>query len=121
MAKSNKTKKNILKEDKARQREIHNEVEAFVHPKYPGLDKVKFGLAGGILSGACVLITTLLALGGSFSGYTNLAIPWLEAMYGFAGYSVSWIGSLIGAVYGFVDVFAGLFIFAWIYNKFLGH
>lgn len=35
----------------------------------------------------------------------------------YLGYSTSWLGSIIGLVYGFADGFISLFLLAWIYNK----
>ena len=33
------------------------------------------------------------------------------------GYSVSWVGAIIGTIWGFVDGLIGGAIFAWLYNK----
>jgi len=105
-------KKKVDKERK----EIRNAVEAFVHPKYPGLSVGKFGLAGGIVTGLCVLITTILAI------YSGIGTAWGAALidiYGFLGYNISWLGAILGAIYGFIDGFILTWVFALIYNKLL--
>ena len=33
------------------------------------------------------------------------------------GYTVSWVGAIIGTIWGFVDGLIGGAIFAWLYNK----
>jgi len=81
--------------------------------KYQKLNAVKFGLACGIVSGVFIALTTLFSLYGYATLWGNL----IEDIYGFMGYSISWIGVLIGAIYGFIDGFVMTSIFAWIYNK----
>ena len=75
------------------------------------LNAVKFGIAGGIVTGICVLLITLFA--SYFPGCSNLI---LEA-YGRFGYSLKGIGMLLGLVYGFIDGFIVVWLFALIYNK----
>ena len=76
------------------------------------LNPRNFGLAGGIMFAACMLVMTLLAL---YTGYGVAMLQVFESIY--PGYSISLIGSVVGAAYGFFDCFIGLWIFAWIYNK----
>jgi len=77
------------------------------------LHAVKFGLACGIVSGLLIAVTTLAGIYGYFAECNALIV----SMYGFVGYSVSHLGILLGAVYGFIDGFVLGGIFAWIYNK----
>ncbi len=71
-----------------------------------------FGLAGGILWGLALLVTTWISIP------THYAAGFLDIIQGiYPGYRVSFIGSFLGLAYGFVDGFAGLFILAWLYNR----
>jgi len=79
------------------------------------LNALKFGLAGGITAGICVALTTILGIFELFPEYNSLIV----SIYGFLGYSISWLGVLLGAIYGFLDGFILVIIFAWIYNKLL--
>lgn len=83
--------------------------------KFGKLNVLKFGIAGGIVTAICISFTTLLGIFGFFLEYNNLIV----SIYGFLGYSLSWLGVILGAVYGFVDGFILTIIFAWIYNKLL--
>ena len=65
------------------------------------------GIIGG---GAMFLLAWWLIIIGNAEGPTTL----LERMY--IGYSFTPIGSVIGAVWGFVDFAIGGAIFAWLYN-----
>ena len=71
-----------------------------------------FALAGGILWGASLFILTWLGI----LGYGSEHAAALAKSY-YIGYSVSPIGSLIGAVYGFFDAGIGCTLFALLYNK----
>lgn len=71
------------------------------------------GLAGGILGAASIFIITWLSL---FTGYASLWLALMADVY--PGFSISVPGSFIGLVYGFIDGFIGLFILAWLYNRF---
>ena len=91
---------------------ISKAVERFT---YPRLNAVKFGVAGGIVTGLVVLLTTLMAL-------ANYGVVWavmILGIYGSLGYSITPLGSIVGGIYGFVDGFIVTFAFAWIYNKLL--
>ena len=72
-----------------------------------------FGLAGGLLWGASMFLLTWLGL----MGYGSQEAGSIARAY-YVGYSVTPIGSLIGAAYGFFDAGIGCTIFALIYNKF---
>lgn len=76
------------------------------------LDIKRFALAGGILTGLCIFIVTLVSVGNGYAG------EWLKLLESvFPGYHVTLVGSVVGLVYGFVDGFVKLGIFAWVYNK----
>lgn len=79
------------------------------------LNAKNFGLAAGIFWGLSMFVMTLINI------YTGYAGQWLSLMADiYPGYEISFLGSVIGLAYGFVDGFVGLFIFAWIYNKLNG-
>ena len=82
--------------------------------KYAGLNPKAFGLAGGILWGAGVVITALFAI--SVGGVLADFVTWMGEFY--KGYDVSAQGALIGGIWGFVDAGIACWIFAWLYNKF---
>ena len=71
-----------------------------------------FALAGGIMWGASVFVLTWCSLQG-YGGVDALSV--VKSYY--IGYSVSPIGSVIGAVYGFFDMGIACAIFAVLYNK----
>mgnify|MGYP001226025901 FL=1 len=71
-----------------------------------------FGLALGILGGSAMFILAWwLILTGNAEGPTTI----FERIY--IGYSFTPVGSLIGALWGFVDWGIAGVIFAWLYNK----
>ncbi|MEO8083570.1 MAG: hypothetical protein ABI780_07095 [Ardenticatenales bacterium] len=82
------------------------------------LNAMKFGLAGGITVGACVALTTVAALLG-VAGFPPLA-AWIATYYGPWGYSVTWLGVLVGFAYAFLDGFALFGVLAWLYNRLVG-
>jgi hypothetical protein len=75
------------------------------------LNPKNLGLAGGILWGAVLFVTTLIAAG---TGYAASFLDLIMSVY--PGYAISLTGSFIGLAYGFLDGFIGLYIFAWLYN-----
>ena len=86
-------------------------------PKAMKLDAVKLGLAAGIITGICVGLTIIASLVGIFEGYTSLVIEWLDAIYGFVGYSTSVLGVFLGAIYAAIDTFIFVWLVALLYNK----
>jgi hypothetical protein len=76
---------------------------------------LKFALAGGILIALCFALMTLASIlnVAGFKEFTSLLVQF----YGAWGYSVSWLGILVGAFWGFVEGFIHLGLLAWIYNK----
>ena len=77
------------------------------------LNELRFALAGGIVLAICIAFTTLFGLVGYFP-FSNMLIA---DMYGRFGYSLSWPKVLLAPIYGFIDTFILVYIFAWIYNK----
>jgi hypothetical protein len=77
------------------------------------LDALKFGLAGGILGGVVMFLMTVWMM--YIPSPTNKFL--IMEIYGLFGYDVTWLGAVIGAVYGFVDSFIFFGVFAWLYNK----
>ena len=75
------------------------------------LNPKNLGLAGAIIWGLCIFITTLVSVS---TGYAEELLSVLASIY--PGYRVSLPGSLIGLAYGVFDGFVALFILAWIYN-----
>jgi len=74
------------------------------------LDVKGFALAGGILWGLSVFTITWLKI----AGYGS-ALEVIKSYY--LGYTVTPLGSAIGAVYGFFDAGIGCLLFAILYNK----
>jgi hypothetical protein len=72
-----------------------------------------FALAGGILWALCMFILTWWVM--VFTG--NTGDPTIIGKMYYIGYSISPLGSVIGAVYGFFDAGIGCAIFALLYNK----
>jgi hypothetical protein len=69
-------------------------------------------LAGGIVWGVALFLTTLIAVW--TGGYAMSFLQVVASIY--PGYSISYVGSLIGLIYGFLDVFIGVYIVVWVYN-----
>lgn len=78
------------------------------------LNILKFGLAGGILVGGCFFISTIFAIIGipGFDSFVKI----LESIYGYYGYSISFVGALAGALWGFIEGLIHFGILAFIYN-----
>ena len=77
------------------------------------MDVKALGLALGITWGVGVLILGLLD---KFFGYGADMVYFLSGYY--IGFEATFLGSLIGGVWGFVDAGVGGVIIAWLYNKF---
>ena len=79
------------------------------------LNTKAFALTSGIFLGEAVFLMTVWLL---VFGFEGQQIRTLDHFY--FGYSFSFIGAVIGAVWGFIDgAICGLF-FAWLYNKLNG-
>ena len=72
------------------------------------------GLAVGILWGAAMLLVTIADV---LWGFGHSFVSVFQGLYAW-GYTVSWLGALVGGIYGFVDGFFAGFITIWLYNKF---
>jgi len=83
---------------------------------YSKINKVKFALAAAIIMAAFILILTLIAVIEPFGHHPQIT-SLFSTVYGGIGYSVTYLGALIGAAYVFVDTFILMWIFAWLYNK----
>lgn len=81
---------------------------------YARLHIWSFGFALGILWGLSMLLTGWVAM---TMGWGEDFVFALRAMY--IGYDVTFWGSVIGGIWGFVDMFIGGVILAWLYNLFL--
>ncbi|MBN1405683.1 MAG: bacteriophage holin [Candidatus Omnitrophica bacterium] len=71
-----------------------------------------FGLAGGILWSVSMFVLTWLGI----LGYGSQEAAAIAKSY-YIGYSVTPIGSLIGAIYAFFDAGIGCALLALLYNK----
>lgn len=71
-----------------------------------------FGLTCGILWGLAVFLSTYWLL---ITGSPGSTMALLHKFY--FGYSVSWLGGIIGLIWGFVDGIICGYIFGWLYNK----
>ena len=76
------------------------------------LDVKALGLALGIIWGVCMI----------FAGITSMlwgwGTKWMEVMSSFyVGYKATFLGSIIGGIWGFFDAGIGGVIVAWLYNK----
>lgn len=79
------------------------------------LNVLKFALAAGIWLAICLILMTVSAML-NIPGFPEFAKS-LVNIYGPYGYSVSWLGILVGAIWGFIEGFVHFGILAWIYNK----
>jgi hypothetical protein len=88
--------------------EINSDQEVKMH-----LDVKAFSLACGILWGSAVFFATLWLMAFGFEGYL---ISQLDHFY--FGYSLSFLGAVIGGAWGFVDGAISGALLAWLYNRF---
>ena len=78
------------------------------------LSKLALGLSFGVVWGLSVFFMGLLAM------CCQYGQPFVDAIGSFyIGYEATWLGSLIGALWGFVDFFLFGFFIALFYNIFL--
>lgn len=72
----------------------------------------RVAMAGGILWGAVIFVTTLASV---WWGYgTDFLKIWMSI---YPGYTISLGGSVVGFIYGFLDMFVGIYIINWVYRK----
>ena len=75
------------------------------------LHSARLGFAGGILWGITVFIMTVISI------YTGYATEFLNILSGvYIGYTITWWGSVLALIYGFIDGFIGFLLLAWLYN-----
>jgi len=78
-------------------------------PTYSKINAVKAGISGGIIGAILIFLTTITGI----LGYSQAAGLLNSTIWSNFGYSVSWIGAIIGAIFGFI-IWG---IFSLIYNK----
>jgi len=71
-----------------------------------------FGLSLGIIWGAGILIMAITAM---LFGYGDLFVKAIGSVY--IGYKATILGSIIGAIWGFIDAGIGGVVIACLYNK----
>lgn len=81
--------------------------------KYAKLHALGFGFALGILGGISMFIIGLFAMGGYGASYVTM----VSSIY--VGFGPTILGSVIGAIWGFLDCFVFGVIFAALYNCFV--
>ncbi len=72
-----------------------------------------FGLAVGIVWGVGMFVLGIIAMA---FGWGDRFVEILSSLY--IGYKATFLGSIVGAVWGFIDAGIGGIIVAWLYNKF---
>lgn len=75
------------------------------------VDNKAFSLAGGITWALGVFLT---GVGSTAVPGWSAAVNWLGQFY--IGYAPTFIGSVIGAVWAFLDVAIGLYVFLYLYD-----
>ena len=75
------------------------------------LDPKAFALASGILWAACLFTMTVISYS---TGYAADFLNVVASIY--PGYKITPTGSIIGAIYGFVDAFIGMYVLIWLYT-----
>ncbi len=85
--------------------------------EFSKIHPLRFALAAGCYGALLGIFVTASAMFG-LPGFVEFAKQ-LESFYGPWGYSVSWSGACVGALYGFQEGFVHLGLLALIYNKFL--
>ncbi|OGC03845.1 hypothetical protein A2276_08345 [candidate division WOR-1 bacterium RIFOXYA12_FULL_43_27] len=79
------------------------------------LDPLKFGLSAGIIWGIGVFMMALIAK------ETSYGIGFVSALGKiYIGEGPTFLGAILGMIYGFFDAGIGFFVFAWLYNKLAG-
>ncbi|MBD3379000.1 MAG: hypothetical protein GF408_00865 [Candidatus Omnitrophica bacterium] len=79
------------------------------------LDVKALALAGGILWAAGMFILTWLGI----LGYGSSAAAEIARSY-YVGYTVTPVGSIVGAAYGFIDAGIGFGLLGYLYNRLAG-
>ena len=77
------------------------------------LNVMGFAIAWGASFGVWIMILGWMAM----FGWGNKIVDILSSLY--IGYAPTWLGGIIGGVWGFFDWAIGAAIVAWIYNMFI--
>lgn len=76
------------------------------------IDIKALGLTLGIVWGAAMFLLGLMVM------FFNWGAAWVELMSSlYIGYKATFLGSLIGGIWGFVDAGIAGVVVAWLYNK----
>jgi hypothetical protein len=78
------------------------------------VDIKALGLTLGIVWGVAMFLLGLMVM------FFNWGVAWVELMSSlYIGYKATFLGSIIGGIWGFVDAGIAGVIIAWLYNKLL--
>ena len=72
----------------------------------------KFALTGGIVWGVAIFLCTILNV---YFGYATAFLNGIASIY--PGFTLTLGGSIVGGIYGFFDMFIGVYIVAWLYQR----
>ena len=72
----------------------------------------KVALTGGIIWGAIMFLTTLASV---YWGYGTDFLKVWQSIY--PGFRTSFAGSFVGLIYGFLDMYVGIYFIYWVYGK----
>jgi len=75
-------------------------------------DTKRVALAGGSVWGVLMFLTTIAA---ATTGYGMTFLQVMTSIYPW--YSITFAGSVVGLIYGFLDVFIGVYIVVWVYKQ----
>jgi hypothetical protein len=81
------------------------------------LSPVAFGLAAGVIWAVALFVAAIIHMIGG-TAYGAGMVTSLSHVY--IGYSATFGGAVIGALWGFFDIGIGFLVFAWLYNCFSG-
>ena len=77
------------------------------------INSKSLGLAGGVIWGVFIMLVTWITL---LTGCGFVFLSTLADLY--PGYSISFLGSIVGLIWGFVAGFIKLYALGWLYNFF---
>lgn len=80
---------------------------------YAKIHAIKLGLAAGIIWGVSLFALTIICI---HTGYAEGLLNALADLY--PGYSITYVGALVGGLIGFADAGICFFLLAWLYNQF---
>ena len=89
-------------------------IEATISSDTSKLAVATFGLAFGIMWALAMFLLGLMA---ALNGWGGTIVEVFSSLY--IGYGPSFVGSIAGAVWGFVDGFVFAALVAWLYNRLL--